>query len=454
MSAHAPIVLGGGMAGLAAAVKLAEAGLQPTLIEARPYLGGRVRSFVHEGTGDEIDNGQHLMMGCYTATFELLTMLGTRGHITLQRSLEVEFRDADGPADRLRASERLPAPLSVLVGMLRLRRLSARERAGLVRVGLAMRFARPRPDESARVYLRRLGQSERAMARLWDPIIIATLNTPPDQASAFLLVQVMRLAFLGGGESSRLALPSVGLSRLVEPAAAFIEGRGGRVLTGVTIAAIDRGPNGLRVLTREGDAFDAPRIVLALPERGARRVLEGMDDAVAVLPAVPFASSPIVSLYLWYDRPLAELPRFAALLGTNVQWMFNRRAIDARRNDAAPGLLSCTISAAFEESRADGGEIVAVADRELRGAFPEMAGAVLVDALVVKEKQATFAATPAVEALRPAERTAIPGLYLAGDWTNTGLPATIEGAVRSGFAAARSLMEDVSVSSGGAAIRG
>lgn len=436
-----PIVLGGGMAGIAAAVELASRGLRPTLVESRPYLGGRARSFTHQGTGDEIDNGQHLMMGCYRATFKLLETLGTRHLVRLDRALRVEFRQADGRSDTLDAPTSLPAPLNVLAGMLRLRGIDAHEKRALVRLGIASKLARPDDGETVERYLDRLGQSRRLCERLWHPIVIATLNTSPDRASAALFVEVMRRAFLASGTSSQLAFPTCGLSRLIEPAASYIERRGGRVLTGMAVTGIERDATGYRLQIKDGESIDAPLLVAALPPRALAPLLShDLTDAVPDAASIGYA--PIVSIYLWYDRPLQELPAFAALIGTQVQWMFNRRRLGSPINTRFPGLLSCTISAAFEEAATDGADVIAMADRELRGAFPEMNGARLLDALAVKEKHATFEATPAVAARRPAARTRHAGLYLAGDWTATGLPATIEGAVISGYAAAEMLMRD------------
>ncbi|MEO5929928.1 MAG: hydroxysqualene dehydroxylase HpnE [Candidatus Kapaibacterium sp.] len=442
-SAKPPVIIGGGMAGIAAAVALAERGLRPLLLESRPYMGGRTRSFLHAGTGDEIDNGQHLMMGCYHSTLRLLETLGTRNLVAIDPALRVEFRDADGSADILSAHTPLPSPLDVLAGMLRLKKLSVAERFALARLGARLVISSPTERETVSDYLRRLGQSERACARLWDPIVIATLNTPPKIASARLFATVMRRAFLGRGDDSHLAFPLAGLSRLIEPAERYIAERGGRIVTGATVERIEREGNEFRIGLKDGEMISTERLIAAVPARAIARIMSDIDIPGSIaIAGTSLASAPIVSLYLWYDAPLDHLPKFAALIGTNVQWMFNRRRITGERNDRYPGLLSCTISAAFEESAASGADIAIMADRELRGAFPEIGAARLLDTLVIKEKQATFAATPDAEAVRPPARTVLPGFYLAGDWTATSLPATIEGAVQSGYAAANALLAD------------
>lgn len=432
-----PVVIGGGVAGIAAAVRLAEAGRAPLLLESRPFLGGRTRSFIHEPTGDEIDNGQHLMMGCYEATFALLEKIGTRHLVALQTSLEVEFREPGGRTARLASPTFLPSPLDALVGMLRLEGLSLGERIALARVAVAARLGRVHDQETVRAYLTRHGQSLRAQTRLWDPIVIATLNTAPDVASAHLFVEVMRRAFLGGGDASKLALPRAGLSRLLEPAREYIEARGGRVSTGAQVTGIASEGDGFRIEVKDREPVAASRVVLAIPP-GALRTLMARGGARPVETGIAerIAPSPIVSTYLWYDRDPAGIPMFAALLGSATQWMFNRRAISGAGNERFPGLLSCTISAAAAEAASGGDDLVRLADADLRAAFPELREARLLEGIAIKEKLATFLATPDVDRLRPAARGAVPGIFLAGDWTDTGLPATIEGAAASGDRAA------------------
>lgn len=438
-----PLVLGGGIAGIAAAVRLAAKGMRPILIESRPYLGGRARSFIHQKTGDEIDNGQHLMMGCYHATFALLEQLGTRDLVELQPALRVEFRDPGGGRSVLAAPGFLPSQLGVMAAMLRLKGLSRRERRALLAVGLDLRLKTPGPDETTRAYLNRLGQSPGAQERLWDPIIIATLNTPPERASARLFAEVMRRAFLGPGTDSQLAFPRTGLSHLIDPARKFIESRGGRVITGATITGFHHPLDGYVVKLKDHPEIETGHVIAALPWRQLRPLLRGIFANEHERSEAQPEYVPIVSVYLWYDRDPAELPVFAAMLGTQVQWMFNRRKMGTPPNPAFPGLIACTISAAFSQSETTGHEVAAMADRELREAFPELRDARLLDSLVIKEKHATFAATPESVQQRPGTRTGSPGYYLAGDWTDTGLPATIEGAAQSGFAAADALLEDL-----------
>lgn len=430
-----PVILGGGVAGIAAAVRLAERGAAPLLIESRPYLGGRVRSFVHEETGDEIDNGQHLLMGCYRETLSLLERLGTRSLVELQPALHVEFRRPGKAPACLAAPPALPAPLNVAAAMLRFSPLSLRERLALLRAGLAAVTGTPSPQESAADWLHRLGQSAQARRHLWDPIILATLNTVPEQASAQLLVQVLRLGFMGRGDSSRLALPRAGLSALLAPARAYITERGGEVLSGNPVRSVGEQGGSWRVGLRDGRTIETAQLVSALPWRSFRSLFA---SHLPELPAVvrPLPHNPIISLYFWFDRPLDEIPTFAALIDTQVQWVFNRRKIVPQENERYPGLLSCVISAPEDRASDRGTGLLQQAEKELRSVFPSLNSARVLTSLMIAEKQATFAATPQAEVLRPPPGRVRPGLFLAGDWTATGLPGTIEGGVRSGIAAA------------------
>ncbi len=440
-----PVILGGGVAGIAAAVELAEAGAEPILIESRPYLGGRVRSFVHRETGDEIDNGRHLMMGSYRETFALLDRLGTRHLLAVQPALRVGFRHADGSTDLLAASSRLPSPLNVLLGMMGLRRLSLRERLGLIRVGLDAKGKGPGERETVADYLHRLGQSRTVCERLGNPLVIAVLNTVPERASARLFAEVMRLAFMGKGEDSRLVFPLVGLSRLLEPARDRIALKGGTVLTGCYASDVGRENGEWNVVLRDGRTFQTRGLLSALPwhefaELFGKKVPERKDDPVLLSPP---RHNPIISLYLWFDRSLNDLPEFGAMLGTRVEWVFNRRKISGESNERFPGLLECVISAADDLVGVENDRIAGIVEQELRGAFAGLRGTALLAVQVIKEKRATFEATPPVEAIRPVPGRFAEGLFVAGDWTGTGLPGTIEGAVLSGRLAAHALLADV-----------
>jgi squalene-associated FAD-dependent desaturase len=324
--------------------------------------------------------------------------------------------------------------------MLRLKELSIGERLRLFRVALEIRRRPPDDSETVEQYLQRLGQSARVCRRLWYPLAIATLNTPPDVASSRLFHEVLALGFLGSGRDSSLGFATVGLSELIEPVGDYLRQRGGDLVCGATVTAIEQTDSGYLVRLKEREPIGCHGIISTLPPRQLARIAPTGMLGASVAAAASIPSSPIVSLYLWYNRPLDTIPALTAMIGTEVEWVFNRRRMAPRPDGARyPGLLTCTISAAASEAQADAGALTASIERELRGAIPELAGATLMESLLIKEKHATFLATPETERMRPAAPTALPRFYLAGDWTDIGLPATIEGAVASGVAAAIAL---------------
>ena len=434
-----PVILGGGLAGIAAAMAMAEPDARPILLESRPWLGGRVRSFVHEGSGDEIDNGRHLITGAYEATLQLCEKLDTRRFLQEERGLRVEFRETDGTPRNLRAARYLPPPLDVAVGLLRIGGLSNTMRMTLL--SILPKLARPRPNdaESAADWLVRIGVTPALRRRLFDPMIIATLNTAPENASATLFAAVLRLAFLKGGRAASLIVPTAGLSRLVAPAVAYIEERGGEVRLATTVRGLEREASDRWIVATSKGEIATDHVVSALPWHGAARLLGDHLDDLAFAPPVA-EHNPIISLYLWFDRPLPRVPRFCALLDTRLEWVFDRRKIEGgtKAGSERSGLLEGVLSDAGDLLGRSDEEIVADCARELRSALPEIGNAAVVDALVIREKRATFAATPEIERMRPKPGRIADGLSICGDWTATGLPGTIEGAIRSGLTAAAS----------------
>ncbi len=444
--ARAPdaLVVGGGFAGLAAATALAEAGARVLLLEARPYLGGRARSWVDAETGAVVDNGQHLFMGCYRETLRLLDRIGARDRLGLQARFDLPLADAVG-----RAAFRLPPlphPWNVLLGMLRFPGLDLSGRLALLRVARDV-AKRSRPvsgggddaldDRSVDEWLAALGQGAEANRRLWHPLAIASLNETPDRASAAMFLAVLREAFHGGAGGSRLGLARVGLSDLYAvPAAHYLRTKGSevRLRAQVRRLLIDEG-RCAGVLLADGARIEAGAVVAAVPP----------DDLLEALPpdavSDPFFSgagrletSPIVSVYLWFGVPVIDLP-FAGILGGTWQWIFNREAFGARGGGLHGVTLVCSAARDLIERPRE--VLIRTALDDLHACFPESRRTALRQALVIKEKRATIAPLRGALALRPSFRTPYAGLLLAGDWTATGLPATIEGAVLSGHACAR-----------------
>lgn len=452
---HDVIIIGGGVAGLSAAVDLAQRGARVLLLEHRPFLGGRTYSFIDETTGDVVDNGQHLLMGCYHETRWYLRLIGADHLATLQPNLRIDFLHPSRGFASL-SCPTLPAPFHALVGMLRLRSLSLTDRLMLLRVGMDLLFhSEERESEIAALsvdeWLAQLGQSELSKKYLWDIIAIGSLNDDPKAVSALLFYRVLRAAFMGTREDSALLVPRVGLSELlVDPAVRFLRAHGGGVKTscGVEELLVD-GSSVRGVRCSDGNIFTARSYISAVPHYSLLSLLLPTlhSSTTPFLHISKFESSPIITIHLWLDRQIME-QEFVALLDSRVQWVFNRSRM-LRKPSAASNstttvaesrqYLSLVISGAGEYVEMEKEKLVEAGMEDLRRAFPEAKSANVVHSLVIKEKRATFSPKPEVEPLRPSSRTVFENLVLAGDWTDTGLPSTIEGAVVSGRRAAEAV---------------
>ncbi|TAE31540.1 MAG: FAD-dependent oxidoreductase [Candidatus Kapaibacterium sp.] len=468
---HHCIVIGGGVAGITAAVRLAERGVRVTLVEARPDIGGRVQSLLDRESGDIIDNGQHLLMGCYDATLRLATTLGTMPLLRRQAALRVWFADctnsfnlsnspdsSTSPADifSLDAS-RFPAELGMAWGMLTLRGLSGSERYGLLRFAARLKFRLVRPEgKTVLELLHEERQSERVIMRFWEPIVLATLNAPLHAASAMLLVQVMRLAFLSGREAAQMLSATTGLAEVFAPARKFLEERGSRVITASVKSLLVKNTRAEGIISARGEQILSDSIISAVSLGQCAKLFPAEMRARPEMQAWSgFASSPIISVYLWTDTDVVEQD-FIALLGTQTQWVFNRRKL-CDTSEAVPtrfrGHLSLTFSAASALAGRTNEEIVGECWRELQEVFPAAKSAQLLHSRVIRERHATPLFTPENECLRPethfpAQVLGLNNVFLAGDWTRTHLPATIESAARSGEAAATTLWEKITTTRG------
>lgn len=429
------IVIGGGFAGIAAATELARHGKSVFLLEARPYLGGRARSFADKETGEVIDNGQHLLMGCYTHTLALLQTLGTRELLSAQPRMRVDFVDADGSRHPFDTS-RLPGKAGTALGLVLLSGLSVAEKLQAVRFALLVERNLVQPGTATvEEFLHRYRQSPRAIERFWEPIVLATLNAHPREASAFLLAEVLRRAFFADARSSQLLFPAAGLSELLAPFPQWLQAHGGAIYHLTAEALLTEGNRVVGITTETGELY-ADTIISCVPARALSRLLAEAPLPIEV-PEMQY--SPIVSVYLWFDKAFLQ-ERFFALLGTTIQWIFNRRLLctapDTIRS-RYPGHIALTISAADAIVNESAETIVQKCMAELHRAFPASREATLLSSQVIKEKMATIRATPDINSKRPDATTSLDNLFLAGDWTNTSLPATIEGACQSGVMAAR-----------------
>lgn len=421
------LVIGGGWAGIAAAVEAAERGHQVLLVEERPYLGGRARSFIDRESGHHIDNGQHVMMGCYSAFLHVIETLGTVSLVEAQPALKVGFVDNSTTKHVLDAAG-LPGKLGVVAGLLRLSGIGLGSRIACARLALMIAIGTATGRGlTCREFLDQQRQPQDTITRFWEPLVLATLNAPLQSASAELLVSVLKLAFLGSRKDSALLIPKSGLSDLVSPLPTWLSSCGGEVRLSTSVDRLNLVEGRCTsVVLSDGSIAEVNAVISCIPERAFRRLL----DASSITIPMPSAqtSSPIVSAYLWYDNQWMSDELLAAL-GTTVQWVFNKRRV-------APGLVAVTVSAGDAIVAMSQEQIIELCDAELRSLLPEAASARLLRGLVIKEKAATPLIGPTADRVSVRHATtAVSNLFVAGDWTSTGLPATIEGAARSGVAA-------------------
>jgi squalene-associated FAD-dependent desaturase len=397
-------VVGAGYAGMAAAVTLAVRGASVTVFEAGAVPGGRARRIVSQGT--ELDNGQHILIGAYGELFRLMREVGVPSHAVLR--LPLELRYADGFAMRALF---FPAPLGLLGGLLLARGLSVAERLGTVRfmVRLARSRFRLAEDLSVAQFLAQHGQLGRAAHYLWRPLCVSALNTPPERASARVFLAVLRDTLAGEAEASDLLLPCVDLSRLFpEPAAEFVRRRGGEV----------RCREPVRDLEPLRRAFT--QVIVAVAPQQLAALLPGA--------APDYAYQPIYTCYLQYPEQVRlPLPMLGLAHGL-VQWAFDRGRLTGEK-----GRIACVISAQGDHQQMTQDELAETCHRELAQALKHLPPPQW--SRVIAEKRATIACAPGLA--RPSARTSLPGVWLAGDYTDPEYPPTLEAAVRSGVRAAR-----------------
>jgi len=432
-------VLGGGLAGLAAAVAAIECGLEVELFEARPRLGGRAGSFLDPKTGQLVDRCQHVAMGCCTNWADLCRRTGIDD--CFERHRRLWFVGPDARAYSFHAAP-LPAPFHLLPSVVRLGYLSLRERLGIVRAIVPL--VRGEGDGTAGPWLRRHGQSERAIARFWSTVLVSALSEAPDRASLAAARKVFRDGFFAHRRAWELVLPR-------EPLGAIYDGRLGRWLESHGATA----HRAARVKTLQADGHRASAVVLA---DGSRRAFDFFVVAVPwrrvrslfpedVLRAMPelrraeaIPSAPITAVHLWFDRPLMSLPH-AVPIGRLGQWVFNH---------GQPHEIPCrsyycqvVISASHEVRLRPRGQVLAEVRGELETIWPAARAARLLHGRVVTEPAAVFSLQPGVEPCRPSQTTSLANVMLAGDWTATGWPATMESAVRSGYLAVEGILRSL-----------
>jgi len=427
-------VVGGGLAGLAAGCALASSGFHVTLFERRPYLGGRASSYEHPGTGEVVDNCQHVLLGCCTNLIQFYQRLGVESKIHWYDRLT--FLEPGGRASVI-APSKLPAPFHTAPAFLRAACLNFSDKLSIAAAMAALAPATPRDTgESFWTWLHRHGQTQQAIERFWKPVLVSALNEELDRMSVPYAAQVVRESFLKSAAAGRMGVPTVPLTELYSVAGDYIAAHGGEIRVRCSVESFLAEPDHVKLLVLgEETSFDFG--LFAVPFDVLSRILPQTSTAEPLRQVLArFETSPITGIHLWFDRQITDLDH-AVLLDRTIQWMFHKSKILGR--DESGSYVELVVSSSktlVEKSRA---EIIELALAELREFFPGAREAKLVKSTVIKEVHATYSPRPGVDVYRPRPETVWPKVFLAGDWTATGWPATMEGAVRSGYLAAESV---------------
>jgi squalene-associated FAD-dependent desaturase len=443
-------IAGGGLAGLAAACALADSGLRVTLLERRPYLGGRASSYQHPGTGEVIDNCQHVLFRVCTNLIEFYRRIGVEDKIRWYDKMT--FIEPSGRSSVMYASP-LPAPLHTAPSFLHFPFLSMGDKLAISRAIAALTLtSQPDTGKSFLQWCHDHGQPKTAIDRFWKPILVSALSEDLDLISISYAAQVVRES-MKSPTARHMGVPSIPLTDLYHRAGEYIRARGGEILLRTALESFSPDSAQIRIRITDPDKKENEKsfdyLILALPFNSVDRVLPDVPDATPLREQLScFESCPITGIHLWFDRQITSLDH-AVLLDRTVQWMFHKSRLLVTRPvaDSRPGgsYIELVVSASkslLDKSRA---EIVDLALQEVREFFPAAREAALVKSTVIKEVHATYSPRPGIDAYRPPQSTLWPRVFLAGDWTRTGWPATMEGAVRSGYLAAEELLHATGV---------
>jgi squalene-associated FAD-dependent desaturase len=439
-------IVGGGLAGLAAGCALADAGLGVTLFERRPYVGGRASSYEHPGTGEVVDNCQHVLLGCCTNLIHFYECLGVKEKIRWFD--ELTFIEPGGRASRM-APSFLPAPMHNVPAFLSAKMLNMKDKLAIARAMVEMSRGLPEDsDENFLSWLYRNKQTEQAIERFWKTVLVSALNEDLDRLSVRYAAQVFRESFMKSAAAGKMGLPSIPLSDLYGSAVEYIRARGGQVLLRSSVTAIGSKEKSVGVIGPAGEQqFDY--VIVAAPFQNVGSILPADGAAEPIKQQLThFEGSPITGIHLWFDREITSLPH-AVLLDRTIQWMFHKSKFHESRENTnkesagSGSYIELVVSASKSLVQKSREEILELAARELAEFFPLAKEAKVVKAAVIKEIYATYAILPGLDKYRPMARTQWPRVFLAGDWTATGWPATMEGAVRSGYLAAEAVTESL-----------
>lgn len=441
-------IVGGGVAGLAAACALADAGFHVTVLERRGYLGGRASSYLHPGTGEVIDNCQHVLFGCCTNLVSFYERIGAANKIFWDSRMTLI--EPGGRRSVLQPAS-LPAPMHGLPAILKASCFSVRDKLSLIHALNSILIGglfgkKPDPNRSLESWLGQHLQSKGALERFWRLVIASALNSDLDQISLPYAVKVIRELFLNSAYAGSMGMSTVPLSELLGGAQTYLEARQGSILFNRSVESASWDESGRRweIQTQQG-TVNADAFVLALPFEATAKLIAKMPPSPGVERLAADMSQlehwPICSVHLWYDREITEFDH-AVLLDRDIHWMYHKSRWQPMR-DSQGSYIELVVSASREFATLTREQALHRATEQLAEFFPQVRRATLIKSALIKEVRATFGVPPGIDASRPSAVSPWPNCYLAGDWTATGWPSTMESAARSGHLAAEALCRDV-----------
>ncbi|MDA1278684.1 MAG: hydroxysqualene dehydroxylase HpnE [Chloroflexi bacterium] len=442
------VIIGGGLAGLAAAVRLIRLGIRPVVLEKRPFLGGRAYSFTDSETGIEIDNGQHVFVGACEQFQEFIAEIGASDRVRMEDRLNIAVL-RHGRLSRLRA-RRLPGILANLSALLGYQHVGIAGKCRILWGLLSIRLTRLKPNSlhdqvTFEDWLRDHWQNDETIRNFWDLIILPSLNDSISVVSAHTGILLFKIALLGSSSNPAIGVPLVGLSALWgDNARKYIELHGGEIRTETDIQSLETdGGRVTGVRGVDGGVISGEAVISAIPAAAMSSLLpggsNGPDDFFT--PAESLQSAPIVAIHIWYDRPVL-FEDYIAVLDSPLQWVFNDTALKSRDADGGQHVV-ISLSGAWDRKDRSKQQLRDIFAAEMEREFPEARQATITRFTIVKMLEATFRVIPGSQRSRLPQRTPLPGFYLAGDWTDTGWPSTMESAVRSGNMAAECVAEDI-----------
>ena len=441
------LIIGGGIAGLATAVRLIQIGIKPIVLEKRPFLGGRAYSFTDSDTGTEIDNGQHVFIGACDQFQQYIADIGASDQIRLEKRIGFPVLK-HGKISWIKA-RKLPGPLANLSALLGYKHVSLVGKFRILWGLLSIKMTRlgvtsPHDLFSFDDWLRDHGQTDETIRNFWNLIILPSLNDDIESVSAHTGIELFKIALLGSAKNPGMGIPLSGLSTLVgENAKKFIEGHGGEIRTGIDVQYLEitKGRiSGVRTATDQ--LIEGEATVSAVPASAMTPLLPSgtREKEDFFTPAESVRTAPIVAIHIWYDRPVMT-DKFVATIDSPLQWIFNDTDLKSRNDKGQHIVIS--LSGAWKWQDKSKNQLREIFTEEMANTFPAAKDAYVEKFAVVKMLEATFQVAPNSRKQRLSQRTPLPGFYLAGDWTDTDWPSTMESAVRSGNLAAKYIAEDI-----------